>query len=298
MIVFWLVCAIFVAIALAFVLPPLLQLPYQKPGESDRKEANIAVYRDQLAELERDLENGIANPDQYEQDRDELERRLLEDVPAASESAIKQSKSATAGRGPAYAIALGLPVLAIGLYLQVGNQNSMSPSSAPSSQPAAAASAQINEQFSQQRIEANVASLAKRLEQNPGDTEGWIMLAHSYSSLERYGEASVAYAKATAVKTDDADLWADYAFALAMSNSRQLQGKPAELVAKAVRLDPENPKALELAGAAAFEAKNYKQAIEYWQKLMQKTPADSEVGQALSQRIAEAKTLSGGSGAK
>ena len=298
MIAFWLVCAIFVAIALAFVLPPLLQLPDKKPDESGRKEANIAVYRDQIAELKRDLENGIASPDQYQQDRDELERRLLEDVSAAVDGLAKQSKSAPTGRGPVYAIMLGLPVVAIAMYLRVGNPNAISASTTAPSQPASVASAQGNEQFSQRRMEANVASLAKRLEENPGDTEGWIMLAHSYSTLEKYSEASAAYAKATTLKTDDADLWADYAFALAMSKGRQLQGKPAELVAKALRLDPENPKALELAGAAAFEAKNYKQAIEYWQKLMQKTPADSEVAQALSQRIAEAKTLSGGSGAK
>jgi cytochrome c-type biogenesis protein CcmH len=298
MIVFWLVCAIFVAIALAFVLPPLLQLADKKTDESDRKEANIAVYRDQIAELKRDLENGIASPDQYQQDRDELERRLLEDVSATVDDLSKQPKSAPAGRGPVYAIMLGLPVFAIALYLRVGNPGAMSASATAPSQPASAASVQGNEQFSQQRMEANVASLAKRLEGNPADTAGWIMLAHSYSSLEKYSEASAAYARATAVKTDDADLWADYAFALAMSSGRQLQGKPAELVAKALRLDPENPKALELAGAAAFEQKNYQQAIEYWQKLMQKTPADSEVGQALSQRIAEAKTLSGGSGAR
>jgi len=298
MIAFWLVCAIFVAIALAFVLPPLLQRPDKEPDESGRKEANIAVYRDQIAELERDLENGIVSPEQCQQDRDELERRLLEDVLATGDGRAKRFKQAAAGRGPAYAIAVALPVLAIALYLRVGDQNSMSASATAPSQPALAAGSQANEQFSQQRMEANVASLARRLEKNPGDTEGWIMLAHSYSSLEKYSAASAAYAQATALKTDDADLWADYAFALAMSNGRQLQGKPAELVAKALRLDPENPKALELAGAAAFEAKNYQQAIEYWQKLMQKAPADSEVGQALSQRIAEAKTLSGGPRAK
>ena len=66
MIVFWLVCAIFVAIALAFVLPSLLQRPDEKPDESGRKEANIAVYRDQIAELKRELENGIASADQYQ----------------------------------------------------------------------------------------------------------------------------------------------------------------------------------------------------------------------------------------
>ena len=80
MIIFWLVCAVFVAIALAFVLPPLLQGPGTKSDASGQKEANIAVYRDQISELEADLATGIVGREQFDQDRDEIERRLLEDV--------------------------------------------------------------------------------------------------------------------------------------------------------------------------------------------------------------------------
>jgi cytochrome c-type biogenesis protein CcmH len=119
------------------------------------------------------------------------------------------------------------------------------------------------------------------------------MLGRSYSNLERYGEASNALAKATALKPDDADLLSDYAFAMAMANGQRLAGQPLELINKALQLDPENPKALELAGSAAFEAKNYDRAISYWQKLLQKTPADSKVTRALTQRINEAKSLAG-----
>jgi len=151
--------------------------------------------------------------------------------------------------------------------------------------------------MTREQIEKNVAALAKRLEGNPNDLQGWLMLARSYSSMERYQDATAAYDKATALKSDDADLWADYAFASAMANGRQLNGQPLELVKKALKLDPENPKALELAGSAAFQSKNYKQAVEYWQRLMQKTDPNSELGQAISSRINEAKALSEGKGA-
>ena len=124
------------------------------------------------------------------------------------------------------------------------------------------------------------------------------MLARSYTSLGKYGEASSAYAKATALKADDADLWADYAFSLAMASERKLQGKPVELIKKALQLDPENPKALELAGNAAFEAHDYKRAIEYWQKLLERVPANSEVSESLTERINEAKKRAGSDGAK
>lgn len=313
MIVFWLISAIFVAIALAFVLPPLWQNSLQASSagvdEESRKEANVDVYRDQISELEADLENGIVSREQYQQDRDEIERRLLEDVSAGDPAdlvdlTLKRSKKKTTvpiGRAPVYAIAMGIPVLAIALYLQVGNPAGISPSAASATVPAGVRPAQApfagggqpGGQMTQQAIEANVAALARRLEQNSTDVQGWTMLGRSYVTLEKYSEASNAYAKASALKPDDADLLSDYAFAMGMANGQKLQGQPLELINKALKIDSENPKALELAGSAAFEAKNYSQAISYWQKLLQKTPPGTELAQALSQRINEAKSLAG-----
>lgn len=294
MMVFWLVCAVFIAIALAFVLPPLLQRSKTEDNVNrGLKEANVAVYRDQLSELEADLQNGLVGHEQYEQDRDEIERRLLEDVAAANDISSWGRKPVAESRAAVYAVALGLPILATALYMRIGNPNgtatrpTMSASQTGTTAPGDAG------EFSAERIEANVASLARRLEQNPNDGQGWIMLARSYGSLEKYSEAASAYAKATALKSDDAELWADYAFALAMQNGRRLQGQPVELIKKALKIDPENPKALELAGSAAFEAGDYKEAITHWQKLSLKTPPQSELGQALSERINEAKMRSG-----
>jgi cytochrome c-type biogenesis protein CcmH len=294
MIIFWLVSAILIAIALAFVLPPLLKAADSKTEPSGEKEANIAVYRDQISELEADLANGIVSREQFDQDRDEIERRLLEDV-TSSRAVSKPLISAKEGRGAVYAIALGLPILAVAFYLRIGN-----PYAAPTMAraPAPAMSPTANEEFPQQRIEANVASLAKRLEQNPNDFDGWKMLARSYTSLGKYREASEAYAKATALKSDDADLLADYAFSLAMASGQKLQGKPVEILNKALEIDPDNPKAMELAGSAAFEANDYKRAIEYWQKLLDKVPANSEVANSLTERINKAKTRAASAGSE
>lgn len=285
MISFWLICAIMVGIALAFVLPTLLERSNDADDSASReaKEANIEVYRDQLTELEGDLRNGVIGADLYEQDREELERRLLEDVATSNVKVSKGSSSLWEGRGGAYAVAFGLPVLAIVLYLQIGNPKAST--NPPNNSPVSAA----GNEFSQERIEANVAALAKRLEQNPNDLQGWTMLARSYASLEKYNEASNAYAKATALKTDDAELWADYAFALAMAQGRTLAGQPTELIEKALKLDPENPKALDLAGSAAFEAGDHKRAVDYWERLSKKVPANSELGQALAEKIDEAR---------
>jgi cytochrome c-type biogenesis protein CcmH len=292
MIIFWLTCAVLVAIALAFVLPALWEGPGNDEDQHSKKEANIDVYRDQLSELSADLRNGIISPDQYQQDRDGIERRLLEDLPVADEPAAKKRKQAIPGRAPAYAIAVGIPIIAVAMYLRIGNPSALSPSATTPVQ-APFAGSQDGGQMTPQRMQANVAALAKRLEQNPGDTQGWIMLGRSYTTLEKYSEASKAYAKATALKSDDPDLLSDYAFAMAMANGQQLQGAPLELVNKALKLDPENAKALELAGTAEFQAKNYKQAIYLWEKILTQVRPDSVLAKAISRRINEAKSLSG-----
>lgn len=291
MILFWVICAVMVAIALAFVLPPLLATNESKL-ENESKEANVSVYRDQLTELEADLQNGIIAQDQYQLDRDSIERRMLEDVSTVNETRTKPA-SEGADRRPAHAIALAIPIIAVAFYLQIGNPFSK-PQGRPEPPPqesSAGESSQPDSQMSQQNIEANVAALARRLEQNPNDVQGWTMLGRSYTSMEKYKEASDAYAKATALKSDDADLWADYAFTMGMANGQHLQGRPQELIKKSLQLDPDNAKGLELAGSAAFETKNYKQAIDYWQRLLAKAPAGSELAQTILQRINEARKL-------
>jgi cytochrome c-type biogenesis protein CcmH len=286
MILFWLICAGLAAIALAFVLPTLLQRPADT-NENNKSEANVEIYRDQLRELDADLANGIVSPEQYRQDRDEIERRLLDDVATAAEVS-KKSAPATTDRAVIYAIAFGIPVAAVALYLLVGTSAALS---GVPSQSVAAGNA--NSTRTQEAIEANVAALAKRLEQNPNDADGWTMLARSYINLEKYREASDAYEKASELKTQDADILVEYAFALAMANGRQLRGQPTELVRKALQIAPENPRALELAGSAEFEAKNYKQAIAHWQKLLEKSSGNTELTQTVSERINEARRLAG-----
>jgi cytochrome c-type biogenesis protein CcmH len=334
MILFWLICAGLLAIALAFILPTLLQAAASEATGAN-EEANVEVYRDQLSELEADLANGIVSSEHYKEDRDAIERRLLADVaetppqiskPFARASlkswglilivvgacqfsvllfgnrfraiTVLQQAEPTIGivlltlgglflvmrsnRSTAFGLALAMPILAGAIYLKVGDAKAVERIPAP---PTA------DGQMTQQGIEANVAAMAKRLEQNPGDADGWAMLARSYLNLEKYAEASNAYAKAAAIKTDDADLLTEYAFALAMANGRQLQGQPAELVKKALQIDPENPKALQLAGTVEFDAKNYNQAIAHWQKLLAKTSGNPELVKAISKRIEEAKAL-------
>ena len=289
MILFWVICAVLILIALAFVLPPALQRSEESAleTEDERKQANITVYRDQLSELESDLRNGIVSEEQYAQDRDEIERRLLEDTASVGSSKIQGAP--VSARSTAYLLGIGLPLVAIIFYLKVGEPDWIGNPATASAPPAATSSAPP--QRSQEQIEANVARLAKRLESNPNDAQGWTMLARSYSSMEKFGEAANAYAKVTELTPNDADLWAEYAFATAMAGGKSLEGKPRELINRALKVDPENAKALQLAGSAAFQAKDYKKAIDYWQRVLKQVPPNSEVSETITERINEAKTL-------
>lgn len=291
MILFWVICALLIVIALAFVLPPALQRSDEAEVVSDdeRQQANIEVYRDQLSELEADLRNGIVAEDQYAQDRDEIERRLLEDTATTRSNKTATTAPITA-RNTAYLLGIGLPLVAIVFYLKVGEPDRIT-NPAPVGAPPNASSAAAPPERTQAQIEANVTKLAERLKSNPNDAQGWTMLARSYSSMEKYSEAANAYAKATELNPKDADLWAEYAFATGMAGGKSLEGKPTELINHALKVDPENLKALQLAGSAAFQAKDYNKAVDYWQRVLKKVPPGSEVAETINERINEAKTL-------
>lgn len=293
MMLFWVICGAFILLALAFILPPTLKSSKesQRENEEERKRANIAVYRDQLSELEADLENGIVSQEQYAQDRDEIERRLLEDTRISS-STDKPATAPAGGRSTAYALGLGIPVFAVIFYLNVGNPKAVTGEAEVN--PPANATAPASGERTQAQIEANVTALAKRLQENPSDAQGWAMLARSYNSLERFSEAAGAYAKATELTPDNADLWAEYAFTSAMAAGRSLEGRPSELIQQALKVDPNNAKALQLAGSAAFQAKDYNQAVDYWQRVLKQVPPGSDVAESITSRINEAKTLAAG----
>ena len=291
MLTFWIIAAIFILLALWFVLPPLLQ----KTGVSqadDLRAANVLIYKDQFHEMEADLKNGLMNEEQYQQDKEELERRLLEDVKITDPG----SSPSPATRKFAYGVATVIPVGVIAFYLTVGNPKALSPSLPTADSPAP--TSQQGGTMSDQQIAANVDKLAKRLEQNPNDAAGWLMLARSYTSMERFSDAASAYARAIALNDGDASVWADYAEALAMSNGQRLAGKPTEAINRALQIDPKSQKALALAGSAAHEAGEFQKAIDYWQKLLAQLPPGSELAKTVSDQIEKTKKLAVDKGSK
>jgi cytochrome c-type biogenesis protein CcmH len=143
-----------------------------------------------------------------------------------------------------------------------------------------------------EQIEAMTQKLADRLKQQPDDPTGWAMLGRSYAVLGRHADALPAFKQALALKPDDPNLLIDHADALAVVNGRNLEGEPSKLIARALELDPNNLKALSLAGTAAYLRKDFAGALRHWDKLAQVAP-DSDFVRQIQRGIDEARRLTG-----
>jgi cytochrome c-type biogenesis protein CcmH len=256
------------AALLALAALALLLRPSRRKSAADRQTLNVSVYRDQLRELEADRAAGtIAAPD-YERARSELERRLLED---ASQPA--PSPAAPGGRKAILAAALAVPLLAVAVYIAVGTPSAVVPQD--------------------KQIEDMVERLAAKMRSRPEDVEGWKMLGRSYSVLGRFRDAVEAYAQAAKRAPRDAQLLTDFADALAMAQGQKLAGEPEQLVLRALEIEPDNLKALALAGTAAFERKDYAAAASLWERMLPRVPPDSEDARTIQSNINEARSLAG-----
>jgi len=275
------IAAAMVAAALAWVLVPLLRR--RAPAGIDREASNVAILRDQLGELEADLANGTLPREQYEQARRELEQRVLEESKAVATVAAAPTQSAA---WTAAILGGTIPIAALLLYVALGNLDAFAPGAARTAKGGA------EHEVTPQEIEAMAAKLAAKLEKEPGNADGWVMLARTYYSLNRHADAARAFERAVALVPDDADLLADYADSLGAAQGG-LSGKSLELVERALKADPTHWKALALAGTAAFNRKDYKQAVGYWERMKATVPPGSPIAGSIDASIAEARELGG-----
>ena len=184
----------------------------------------------------------------------------------------------------------GLSVCVLGLAI-AGYAWKGSPGLKPT--PAVAAAPDAEEQSARQQIETLVDKLAERLKDKPDDATGWLMLGRSYSVLGRVDEALPAYAKAVALRSNDATTLADYASALAMKNDGRATAESDALVARALAAEPTHLKALALAGSSAFEHADYAGALRHWEQMAQRLPPDSPDAPRLQASLAEARRRGG-----
>ena len=146
------------------------------------------------------------------------------------------------------------------------------------------------------QIEAMLGKLADKLKANPGDTKGWVILARSYKALGRLAEAADAYAHGGELLDSEAVLLADYADVLLRLNGGNDDGKPGELIDRALKLNPDEPMALYLAGAAAENRHDYAGVVRFWERLMPQLEAGSEDAKNIGGALDEARKMLGISG--
>ncbi|TRZ64129.1 MAG: c-type cytochrome biogenesis protein CcmI [Rhodocyclaceae bacterium] len=268
--------AVMALVVLAWLLRPLLR-GAQGASSASRQILNSAIYRDQLAELERDRADGSLAESDFEQASVELQRRLLEDASVADALPVAPHSA----RRTALTVALLLPLSAALMYAWLGNPAAMQPGD-PQHQLGAG---QMNEL---------VAKLDARLQKNPNDPQGWAMLGRSYKALGRFDEAEKAFVRAGDLINQDAVLLAEYADLLAVRANGSLEGRPLQLVQQALKIDPENFMALALAGTAAYNRQDFPEATNHWGKLLKLLPPDSEDAKSLSATLADIGAKSGG----
>jgi cytochrome c-type biogenesis protein CcmH len=136
----------------------------------------------------------------------------------------------------------------------------------PEALPAAPAQAQPD-------VSAMISGLEAKLKTNPNDAEGWRMLGWSFFETGRYPEAATAYRRATQLKPDNADYWSSLGEALVLSGSGDVPKDASAAFARAVKLDPKDPRARYFLAVEQDMAGNHKQAIDSWIALLKDTPA-------------------------
>lgn len=280
---FWAVAAAAVALALAFVLPFLLRKSHVEHSKAARRDINLAVYRDQMKDLNAELSSTQLSQEQFLASKLELETRAAEDALAHEERAA----APVASRRLGFTLAAVLPAAAIGLYVWIGNPGALM----------SVANGQDGSVISAEPTEADILQMIQQIEAraqaNPTDSQAWEALATANGMIARWPQALRAYQKAYELLPTKPAVLSGYAEALAMTSNMVLEGRPIELVTTALQTDPNDRKALELAGIHAYQNEDFARAVEFLDRLQRlMTPGTPYAQEILkmrneSQRLAQ-----------
>ncbi len=300
---FLLIAGVMVLIAFLIVLPPLWKSPPAPPfskggagsispqsgdgdfsppfekgglgGFADQDQRNIAIARQRLAELKDQLQAGALTQALYDEQLIELEQALSDDLDIQSHAEASPSQ----GRWMASVLILAIPLVAGSLYWALGNYQALS----QAAQPAAANQPSPD----LEKMKAMVAGLAERLQKQPDDALGWTMLGRSYKYLQQNDKAVAAFEHAYKLLGDQTEIMLLYAEALAFNNNEQLAGLPAELIFKALAIEPGNVTGLWLGGMAKAQTGDFAEAMALWKKLETLLPPGSEEQQEVKGLLAK-----------
>lgn len=261
---FFLLAALMIGAALAFVVVPLLRHARSAPAR------NATARR--LRALEEAFAEGVVDADEYAAKRAELGA-------AAKATPSRPSRLAF---GALLLAALLLPATAILLYRLVGAPQALDPANLTAASPPHGDRGP--------EMEKAIALLAERLKQQPDDVEGWALLGRAYQAMGRAAESLDAFKHAHELAKDNATLAVEYAQALALSvPGQRIDGEPRALLENALKAEPTNQRALWLLGISDYQAGDYDAAIARWNVLLPLLQPGSEVAQSVQAQIADAE---------
>ncbi|WP_299396604.1 c-type cytochrome biogenesis protein CcmI [Pelagibius sp.] len=276
--IFWLLAAALTALVVAVLVLPLLRRPADPDAEGyDARSAyDQTVYRDQLRELQEDQRRGLLPAEEADAAKREVERRLLRSDAEAQAGGSTASSAPLFRRLGAAFIVLLMPLAGVGIYLGYGT---------PGLPGLPFAERQGG---SSQEAEMLVAQLEARLAGNPEDAEGWLVLARVYERMARYGQAAEAYRRIIELGRGGAEVHASLGEVLVAEAGGQV-GRDARLAfARAIEMDPANPRARYYAGMAMAQDDRLADALAVWRGLEADSPPDAPWRPLLERQIANA----------
>lgn len=234
----------------------------------DPARANAEVYREQLAELEREYAQGTLSAQSYQQSRDELTRRLLEDVQAPRVTSLAAPVMAPSRwvRTTLTSFVVLIPVVTLLAYGVLGQPAGLDPAALAQSEP--------HEALDPKKMAEMVEKLERRLQEDPNQLQGWVMLGRVRRAMGQFEAAGQAYAKALALSSDD-DVAIERAEVLAQANQGSFEGEPWKIIQAVLRANPDQLSALLLAGSAAYSEARYEQALKHWERARTLMAADA-----------------------
>jgi cytochrome c-type biogenesis protein CcmH len=259
----WVILALMTIAALGAVVWPLLRSRGMAAAGSD-----LAVYRDQLEEIERDRGEHRIEPDEAEAARVEVSRRLLAAANAAN--AAPQSGGASGRRrfSAVAAVGVAIPLIAVALYGVLGSPELPG-------QPLASRAPNNEEALERSPIGQLLARVEAHLAENPNDGRGWEVVAPVYMKLERYEDAAKARQKAILLLGETPARDVDLGEAMTAAANGVISDEAKVAFDRAVKLDAENYKAQFYIGLAAEQDGNNEEASRVWRGLIAKARADA-----------------------
>ena len=269
MMTFYIAAVILILFVLAALFRPFLWKSTAQ--HASRQQLNAAIYKEEIAKLEKERAEGLIDTASYEISHAEMRQRLFQDTSEDDGVAVLGSPKKTI-----IALTIFIPVIATAMYFWLGSAQQIADGGA-------------QQQIAQKDVEKMVAGLAAKMEQDPTNLKGWAMLARSYKVMGRPKDAEKAYDRAGAYLDGDAQLLADYADVSASNADGNFEGKPQAIINRALKADPNNMMALWLAGTADYNRGDYKGAVQVWGRLAKLLPADSEDMKMIQGSIMEAR---------